>query len=171
MAIGQGYVQVTPLQMVRLVAAIANGGTLYRPVLIDRIGAGGGAPEEPWPAEEQSQLPLAPSDLQVIQESLRAVASTAAGTAAYQFERLPVPVAGKTGTAETVVDNSHAWFVGYAPAEPYTASDGTIIDEPEIAVVVMIENSGEGSEVAAPIFRRVIELYYGITPVTPFPWE
>jgi penicillin-binding protein 2 len=170
MAIGQGFVQVTPLQMARIIAAVANGGTLYRPFIIDRIGAAGGAPEEPWPAEEQGQLPLAPSELEVMRQSLRDVASGAWGTAAYQFEDLPVPVAGKTGTAETVVDNSHAWFAGYAPAEPYTAADGTLTESPELAIVVMIEHAGEGSEVAAPVFRRVVESYYDITPVRPYPW-
>lgn len=170
MAIGQGFVQVTPLQMARIIAAIANGGTLYRPSVIDRIGAGGGAPEEVWPVEAQGEIPLADDDLQAIREALRDVASGAWGTAAYQFVGLDVPVAGKTGTAETVVSESHAWFDGYAPAEPYTLADGTVIEEPEIAIVVMIENAGEGSEVAAPIFRRVVELYYGLTPTTPFPW-
>ena len=171
MAIGQGFVQVTPLQMARIIAAVANGGTLYRPSVIDRIGAAGGAPEEPWPVEEQGQLPLAPSELEVMRQSLRDVASGAWGTAAYQFEDLPVPVAGKTGTAETVVDNSHAWFAGYAPAEPYTAADGTLTENPDLAIVVMIEHAGEGSEVAAPVFRRVVESYYGITPVRPYPWD
>lgn len=171
MAIGQGFVQVTPLQMARIIAAIANGGTMYKPTVIDRIGAGGGAPEEAWPAEEQGQLPLSPENLQVIRDSLRRVTSSPSGTATFQFERFPVPVAGKTGTAETVVDASHAWFVGYAPAEPYTLADGTVVEEPEIAVVVMIENSGEGSEVAAPVFRRIIELYYGIEPLRPYAWE
>lgn len=171
MAIGQGFVQVTPIQMARIIAAIANGGTMYKPTVIDRIGAGGGAPEEAWPAEEQGQLPLSPENLQVIRDSLRRVTASSSGTAAFQFEGFPVPVAGKTGTAETVVDASHAWFVGYAPAEPYTKADGTTIEEPEIAVVVMIENSGEGSEVAAPVFRRIIELYYGIEPLRPYAWE
>jgi penicillin-binding protein 2 len=170
MAIGQGFVQVTPLQLARVIAAVANGGTLYRPTLIDRIGAGGGAPEENWPSEAQGELPISDENLLVIQESLRDVASSPSGTASHQFVRIPVPVAGKTGTAETVIDVSHAWFVGYAPAEPYTLFDGTVIEEPEIAVVVMIENSGEGSAVAAPIFRRIVELYYDITPVTPYPW-
>lgn len=171
MAIGQGFVQVTPLQMARIIAAIANGGTMYRPTIIDRIGAGGGAPEEPWPVEEQGQLPISPENLQVIRDSLRKVTSSPSGTATFQFEGFPVPLAGKTGTAETVVDASHAWFIGYAPAEPYTQLDGTVIEEPEIAVVVMIENSGEGSEVAAPVFRRIIELYYGIEPQRPYAWE
>ncbi|MCB0029706.1 MAG: hypothetical protein KDE28_17455, partial [Anaerolineales bacterium] len=66
---------------------------------------------------------------------------------------------------------SHAWFGGYAPAGPYTLANGTIIDTPQIAVAVIAENSGEGSAVAAPIFRRIVELYYNITPLTPYPWE
>jgi len=170
MAIGQGFVQVTPLQMTRLIAAIANGGTLYRPAVIDRIGGGGGVPEESWPAEVQGELPLDPEYLEAIQDSLRGVADSSMGTATHRFVGLPVPVSGKTGTAETVIGDPHAWFAGYAPSEPYTLPDGTVIEEPEIAVVVMVENSGEGSTVGAPLFRRVVELYYGITPHAPFPW-
>jgi penicillin-binding protein 2 len=171
MAIGQGFVEVVPLQMVDLIAAVANGGTLYRPTVVDRIGAGGGAPEEIWPVQVRGQLPLSPENLAEIQQSLWNVANSNAGTASHRFVGLPVPVAGKTGTAEDPPRNSHAWFVGYAPAAPYTLSDGSSIDHPEIAIVVMIENAGEGSVVAAPIFRRIVELYYGITPQPPFPWE
>ncbi|MCB8942161.1 MAG: hypothetical protein H6658_00150 [Ardenticatenaceae bacterium] len=172
MAIGQGYVQVTPLQMGTIIAALANGGTIYRPTLIDRIGAGGGAPEEPWPVHENGSLPLSPENLAAIKEGLWQVANNQnIGTAAYQFVDLPVPLAGKTGTAEDPPRNSHAWFVGYAPAAPYTQPDGAVIESPQIAMVVMIENAGEGSGVAAPIFRRLIELYYGITPVRPLPWQ
>jgi penicillin-binding protein 2 len=171
MAIGQGFVQVTPLQMTRLIAAIANGGTLYRPTVIDRIGSGGGAPEEQWPVEIQGQLPLDPEELAAIQNALRAVANSSIGTATHRFVGLPVPVSGKTGTAETVIGEPHAWFAGYAPSEPYTKADGTLVEEPEIAVVVMIENSGEGSTVGAPFFRRVVELYYDITPQAPWPWS
>jgi penicillin-binding protein 2 len=170
MAIGQGFVQVTPLQMVRIIAAIANGGTLYRPAIIDRIGAGGGAPEEPWPSEAQAELPLTDENLLSIQQALRDVASSYIGTATHRFRGLWVPVAGKTGTAETVIGEPHSWFIGYGPAEPLTLFNGRTIEEPEIAVVVMIENSGEGSQVAAPVFRRVVELYYGITPWAIFPW-
>lgn len=169
MAIGQGYVQVTPLQIARMAAAVANGGTLYRPRVIDRIGAGGGAPEEPWPTEVNGSLPLSPDQIAVMQESLWNVANGAWGTATDKFVDLPVQVAGKTGTAEAPPNNPHAWFAGYAPAAPYTTSDGTLISEPEIAIAIIMENAGEGSAVAAPIFRRIVELYYGI-PTTPFPW-
>ncbi len=171
MAIGQGYVQVTPIQIATILAAIANGGTLYQPKLIDRIGAGGGAPEEEWPSKVNGQIPLNAEQLAVLRNSLWDVANGAWGTATHRFEELPVKVAGKTGTAEAPPNLPHAWFAGYAPAAPNTLADGTVVDQPEIAVAVIAENAGEGSDVAAPIFRRIIELYYGIEPLTPFPWS
>ena len=160
MGIGQGDVQVTPLQMANIMAAIANGGTLNRPTLVDRIGSGAGAPEEPFPVQANGNLPLSPENLSILQESLWKVANDSNGTATHQFVGLPLQVAGKTGTAEAPPGNSHAWFVGYAPA-----------NQPEIAIAVILEHGGEGSAVSAPLFRRIVELYYDITPVTPFPWE
>ncbi len=170
MAIGQGYVAVTPLQMVRMTAAIANGGTLIEPTVISKIGAGGGAPEEVIPPRKQQPLPISSEIISAIQQSLRDVAGNPNGTANFVFENTRVPVAGKTGTAQTPQVLPHAWFTGYAPAAPYTLADGSTIDTPQIAVTVVMENAGEGSEVAAPIFRRIIELYYGITPLSPYPW-
>ncbi|NCF67829.1 MAG: hypothetical protein GWP61_17835 [Chloroflexi bacterium] len=171
MAIGQGFVQVSPLQIATVLAAFANGGTIYQPKLIDRIGAGGGAPEEPWPVTENGRLPLGDEQIEVIKESLWNVANGPWGTATDRFEGLPLQVAGKTGTAEAPPNNSHAWFAGYAPAAPYTKADGTIVEQPEIAIAVIVENGGEGSVVSAPIFRRIVELYYGIEPLTPYHWS
>ena len=57
-----------------------------------------------------------------------------------------------------------------APAEPFTAPDGRVVDGPELAIAVVLEHTGEGSEAAAPLFRRVVEAYYGLEP-TPFPWQ
>lgn len=174
MAIGQGYVQVTPLQIARVFVAIANGGQFYQPTVIDRIGAGGGAPEEEMPAQENGQLPVSPETLGVLRQGLWEVANERYGTASHRFVALPVPVAGKTGTAEDPAAANgmpHAWFAGYAPAAPYTLPDGAVIEEPQIAVVAMVENAGEGSTVGAPLFRRVIELYYDIEPLAPFPWQ
>lgn len=85
------------------------------------------------------------------------------------FVGLPVLVAGKTGTAEDPPHEPPSWFAGYAPVAPYTALDGTVIDVPEVAIVVMVENAGGGAAVSAPIFRRIVELYYGITLLTPLP--
>lgn len=170
MGIGQGFVQVTPLQIVSIFSAIANGGTLYHPTLIDRIGAGGGAPEEPYPIQVNGDLPISPENLASLQQALYDVTHSGRGTATFIFEGFSVPTAGKTGTAEDPPRNSHAWYAGYAPAAPYTKSDGTLVNEPEIAVVVIVENGGQGSEVAAPIVRQIFEAYYGITPLTPLPW-
>ena len=84
----------------------------------------------------------------MIQAALKAVTSTGPGTAAFAFAGSKIQVAGKTGTAESPPGEPHAWFAAYAPA-----------DDPRIAVVVMIEHSGEGSVVAAPIVRKILEKY------------
>jgi penicillin-binding protein 2 len=169
MGIGQGDVLATPLQLARLLAAIANGGTLWRPTLIDRIGSGADT-AEPWPVEAVAELPLTAEHLAAVRQGLWDVTHSELGTATERFRRLAVPVAGKTGTSETL-GLPHSFFAGYAPAAPYTRRDGTVVEQPEIAIVVLMEHAGEGSEVAAPIFRRVVELYYGITPVTRYPWQ
>lgn len=177
MAIGQGFVAVTPLQMTNMMAAVANGGTLYRPQIVYQIGEGGGAPEETLASEIIGELPLSAEQLAVIQESLYAVTTQSGGTATHRFGNLIIPVAGKTGTAEvasvyredgTLNEEPTAWFAAYAPAVA-TPDQSDIPDEPEIAIVVMIENAGEGSAVAAPIVRRIVELYYDIQPLTPYP--
>lgn len=171
MAIGQGFVLVTPLQMATLTAAVANGGTLYQPTLISRLGEGEGAPEETVAPVVAGYVSLSAEQLTVVQTGMHAVTSSPYGTAAHIFRGLAVSTAGKTGTAQAPDPEAlpHAWFTGYAPVDPYTAPDGRALTGPEIAVTVLIENAGEGSAVAAPIFRRIIELYYGL-PVTPLPW-
>ncbi len=171
MAIGQGYVTATPLQMAQVIASVANGGTIYTPRLVDRIGEGGGAPEEKMPAQVNGLAPMDTNTMASVQAALNEVTSGRSGTATFAMEGLRVPTAGKTGTAQTPQPTPHAWFMGYAPSEPYTMTDGELIEQPEIAIVVIMENAGEGSEVAAPIFRRVVELYYNIQPLTPYPWK
>ena len=179
MAIGQGFVAVTPLQILNMLAAVGNGGTLYRPQVVYQIGEGGGAPSETLKSEVIGQVPVSEEQLAVIQESLYGVTTQSGGTAVHRFTYLPIPVAGKTGTAEvppvyrgdgTLNEEPTAWFAGYVPAVP-TPDREDIPDEPEIAIVVMVEHAGEGSEVAAPIFRRIVELYYHIPPLIPYPWE
>jgi len=160
LAIGQGYLLVTPLQVARMMAAVANGGTLYRPYVVARIGAGGDEyPEIVFQPEATGSLPVSPEHLQTIREALAGVTTSPIGTAAHRFVGMSIPVAGKTGTAQAPGAESlpHSWFAAYAPA-----------DQPEIAVVVMVENAGEGSTVAAPMVRQVVEAYYGL-PLTPLP--
>jgi penicillin-binding protein 2 len=162
LAIGQGYLLVTPLQVARMMAAVANGGTLYRPYLVERITAAGeDYPEVIFQPEATGTLPISPEHLAVIRDALAGVTTSPIGTASHRFRGMSVPVAGKTGTAEAPGAESlpHAWFAAYAPA-----------DNPEIALVVMAENAGEGSQIAAPMTRQVVEAYYGLS-VTPLPPE
>lgn len=159
MAIGQGPVLVTPLQIATMMATIANGGTVYQPHLVDRIGLIG---EEPALVTEPvvlHQAAVSPENLAVIRESMRGVASDMEiGTAEYRLGSMEIPVAGKTGTAQVSGGGYPlAWFGGFVP-----------FDEPELAIVVLIENGGQGSGVAAPIFRRIIERYYDLR-VLPYP--
>ena len=158
LAIGQGFMLATPLQMARLMAAVANDGTLLRPQLVYRIGE-----DIILKREEMGQLPVDAGHLAEIQEGLLGVGTLPYGTAYRAMQGLPFNVAGKTGTAETGETDPHAWFVGYAPA-----------DDPEIVIAVMIEHGGEGPTVAAPLFRRLIEAYFGLEPIetpTPAPAE
>ena len=161
--IGQGDMLVTPLQVVRFTAAIANGGTLYRPQLIERITTSTGVDVYNLAPEESSALPISTETLEAIQEAMRGVISSKIGTARTALVDFSVPVYGKTGTAENPMGDSHAWFTGY--------TDEDREDLPDIAVTVIVENGGEGSEVAAPIFRRVLETYYLGEPKKLFDWE
>jgi len=148
LAIGQGDLLVTPIQMAVLISAVANGGTLYRPQLVWKVGGTPELPEQPFAPDARGRLPLTPEHLEAIREGLWGVANQDAGTAYWVFKGFEIPVAGKTGTAENPGGRPHAWFVGYAPA-----------DDPQIAIAVVVENGGEGSVAAAPIFRSLVETF------------
>jgi penicillin-binding protein 2 len=164
LAIGQNFLEVTPIQIVRYVAAIGNGGTLYRPQLVQRIENAEGAVLQEFVAEEQGELPISPETLSAIQEAMVMVVGNERGTAYRKVLGLNLNIAGKTGTASTTgIAEPHAWFAGYS----YEGRE----DLPDIAVVVMIENIGEGSDWAAPIFRRIMETYFKGRPLQLFPWE
>ena len=161
--IGQGDMLATPLQIARFTAAIANGGTLYRPQLIDRITSSAGVDVYNLSPDATGTLPITEETLAAIQEAMRGVISARNGTAREALVDFSVPVYGKTGTAQNPMGDAHAWFTGY--------TDQDREDLPDIAVTVLIENGGEGSEVAAPIFRRVLETYYLGEPKKLFDWE
>ncbi len=147
-AIGQGFMLATPLQINRLMAAMANGGQIVRPYIIDRIIDINGQ-ETVFEPEVTGTIPISPESLTIIQDSLEAVVSGARGTARQAFQGTTYTVAGKTGTAENSQEEPHAWFSGYAPVEA-----------PRVTITVILENAGEGSQEAAPLFRQVLEAFF-----------
>jgi penicillin-binding protein 2 len=161
--IGQGDMLATPLQVVRFTAALANGGTLYRPQVIERMTSSNGVDMYTFSPEEQGSLPVSQETLDAIATGMRGVVNSNIGTARDQLGDLSIPVYGKTGTAENPMGRSHAWFTGYTGAGR--------ADKPDIAITVIIENGGEGSENAAPVFRRILETYFYDEPLKRYPWE
>jgi penicillin-binding protein 2 len=156
-AIGQGYNLTTPLQMARVVAAIANGGIVYKTHLVEKVENPAGEILYQAKPEVQSRLQASPATLETVRQALVGVVSETKGTG--RTARLPhIQVAGKTGTAQVVAldpddpkkkrsarTEDHAWFVAYAPA-----------GEPRLAVTVLVEHGGHGGSDAAPLARRVI---------------
>lgn len=163
-AIGQGDTRVTLMQLALTYAALANGGTLYVPQLVDSVHAPDGTRLQSFDPQVRKRLALSPAHVALVHEALRAVVNREGGTA-YDPKNLtgPVAVAGKTGTAQVEQHlrdkndekrswyqyRSHAWFAGWAPA-----------DAPELAVVVMVEHGGGGGKNAAPIAVQAMHEYY-----------
>lgn len=146
LAIGQGELLVTPLQMAMMTAAVANGGLLYKPYILDRAESPEGEPVETGEPGVTGRLPVSPETLRLIQESMIAVVNE--GTA--RSARLPyAQLAGKTGTAENPHGLDHSWFIAYAPAEA-----------PRIAVAAVMENAPSGA--AVPVVRRVIDAWLSL---------
>jgi penicillin-binding protein 2 len=160
-AIGQGYVTVTPLQLVNMMATLANGGTLYRPRIVNKVESVNTGVVRDYGPEIIRKVDLKPSTLERVREALADVVRTPAGTGGAARSNV-VQIAGKTGTAQVVemkgayvkseqlayLNRDHAWFVSYAP-----------VDNPQIAVVVMIEHGGHGGSAAAPAAKKLIEKY------------
>jgi penicillin-binding protein 2 len=152
MIIGQGDLLTSPLQIVDMLAAVANGGTLYRPRVVNRVSSLVDGTEKIFPPEVRGKLPIAGTTLASLRAALKTVTMSTDGTAYSAFKGSKITVAGKTGTAEVFkTGEPHSWFAGYAPA-----------DNPKIAVVVFAEHGGEGSSTAAPIFREIVEKYFAL---------
>ena len=162
-AIGQSSTLITPIQAAVYTAAIGNGGTLYRPQMIERIVNTAGDNTFEFTPEVNGTLPISPGTLSVIQEGMSLVTQNSRGTAYRTFVNRAIRVWGKTGTAQNPGADPHAWFIGYTDEQREAV--------PDIAIVVMLENQGDGSEFAAPIFRRMIEVYFYGGVQTTYPWE
>ncbi len=163
-AIGQGYVSVTPIQIASLMAAVANGGSLYRPWFVSKVESLDGKPIQEYGPEKIGSISLNPGTLKHIRQALRDAVNTQEGTGKEAHSEW-VQIAGKTGTAQVVrmsgkviksedlpyLIRDHAWFVAYAPAE-----------RPEIVVVVLVEHGGHGGSEAAPVAKKLIEQYFSL---------
>ncbi|MBI5562686.1 MAG: penicillin-binding protein 2 [Deltaproteobacteria bacterium] len=162
-SVGQGYMLVTPLQLAAAYAAIANGGTLYEPRLIDAIDRGDGAPSRASAPLVMGRVPISAANLAEVKEGLIGVVHEDGGTAHF-LAASGLNIAGKTGTAQVArliqrtknvlsipyKYRDHAWFAGFAP-----------YDDPRIAVAVIVEHGGFGASAAAPVAREIIKAYLG----------
>ena len=157
LAIGQGALNVSPLQVAMVYSTIANGGTIYKPLLIDRIVAGDGSGKiiKKYKPTVLGRAPVSQETMDVIHRALKDVTSSQVGTAYYVFKDFPIPVAGKTGTGQQDEKLPFAWFAAYAPA-----------DKPSITVVALAENAGEGSVIAAPVVKNVLADYFNVNART-----
>jgi penicillin-binding protein 2 len=158
-AIGQGYVTVTPLQMANMMAAVANGGKLYRPRLVSKVESVDGTSVREFGPELIRTIDIKPDTLNRVHAALADVVKVGTGGMA----KSPiVEVAGKTGTAQVVemkggyvkteqlshFARDHAWFVSYAP-----------VQSPQVAIAVLVEHGGHGGDAAAPMAKKVYEKF------------
>ena len=161
MAIGEGDVTVTPLQLATAYSALANGGTLYQPQIVRSVETSDGAVVQEFPPRIRRQVPMAPENIRRVTDALFDVVNDPTGTA-YPARDPSLDVAGKTGTAQTgyvvkkeddakmawYLSQNHAWFSSFAPAH-----------NPEVVVTVLVEHGGSGPEVAVPVAMQIIHEY------------
>ncbi|MGC1206605.1 MAG: penicillin-binding transpeptidase domain-containing protein, partial [Ornithinimicrobium sp.] len=147
-AIGQGDLAVTPVQLASAYAAIANGGTLWTPQVAAGTQRADGTVVDTFPPQPRGQAFLEPETLQIVRDGLAGVNTDGTGAPAFAgFDLDAYPVAGKTGSAEKLGARSTAWYASYGPTT-----------DPEYAVVVVVEEGGIGGEVAAPAARQIWDL-------------
>jgi len=160
-AIGQGYLTVTPLQQAAMIAAVANGGTLYRPWIVRSVESVTGAVIRQYGPEKIRSIEIKPETLERLRNGLADVVKLPSGTGGAARSKI-VAIAGKTGTSQVIemkgaylkseqlsyFNRDHAWFVSYAPVE-----------NPQIAVAVLVEHGGHGGSAAAPMAKKVIEKF------------
>jgi penicillin-binding protein 2 len=144
--IGQGEILTTPLQMAVYTAAIANGGKLFRPHVVNKMKNNFNGKIEEINIDYYN-LPIDKKHFEIVKKGMNAVVNEAGGTA-WRARVDSLHVCGKTGSAQNPHGDSHAWFVSFAPME-----------NPRIAICVFVENSGSGGVVAAPIAQKIIDSY------------
>jgi penicillin-binding protein 2 len=152
-AIGQGRLLVTPMQIARMMGAVANGGILWKPRLVQRVERPDGTLAYAASSKMTGQVDLSPAVWGFLRHALTGVVNEGGTGAA---ARIPgVLVAGKTGTAQSIAKSDaskgqdHAWFASFAPA-----------DDPQVVVVVLVERGGKGGQVAAPIARQIYQALF-----------
>ena len=146
-AIGQGDITVTPLQVANYTAVFANGGLLYRPHFIRQVLSSDDKIIRQVDHKPIKSNVVSSENIKIVREGMR---QTVAAGSARSLASAPVAVAGKTGTAQWSSNKpNHAWFTGFAP-----------YDKPQIVITILIEQGGEGSSVAVPIAREVLEWYF-----------
>lgn len=156
MSIGQGDVLTTPLQIANYTAAVANGGTLYQPQLVDKIVDGSGNIVREIDPKVLNQNFIDPANMAWVQKGMRENVVSGSGKS---LSTLSVEAAGKTGTAQYAGNTKeHAWYTVYAPYQ-----------NPEIVMAIMLEGGGEGNDASAPIAKDILEWYFGerLTGVSP----
>jgi penicillin-binding protein 2 len=147
LAIGQGDILVTPLQIASMTAVFANGGKLIRPRLVNALTSTDGSRTVREPQTVNAQV-VSPENIAIVRRGMRQAVISGSATS---LAAVPVAVAAKTGTAQW--SNSrppHAWFTSFAP-----------YNDPKLVVTVVIEDGGEGSQTAAPVARRFLSWYFG----------
>ncbi len=162
-SVGQGYMLATPLQLLNAYAAIANGGTLWKPILVDEITTPEGKVLHDQEPEKNGELGVSAKTMEHVRKGLAGVTHEDGGTARF-LRTAGFKIAGKTGTAQVArlvkrtrdIESipyklrDHAWFAGFAP-----------YDDPQIAVVVIVEHGGFGASAAAPVAGEVFKAYLG----------
>jgi penicillin-binding protein 2 len=151
LAIGQGNLMSTPLQAAVAYAAIANGGSIVTPHLGVKVVDSHGKLVQKLPYRRPRKLDISSQTISVVQNALRLATSSPAGTSYSVFGGYQVPIAGKTGTAQVFGQGDYAWYCSYAPA-----------NDPQYAVVVMIQQGGHGGTSAAPAARMIYDSLFNV---------
>ncbi len=160
LAIGQKDLLVTPLQMARFYALLANGGKLVRPHLVEDAEEGGARVVHRFTPPPPQSAGLDRTALAVVQDGLyQATHAFAYGTSAKVFGNFPIPIAGKTGTAQKIIhlpgytgEQDQSWWCGYGPVSSS--------EPPQLVVCALIENGGFGADAAAPAALKVFQQYF-----------